>query len=147
MELHHKKHHAAYVANLNIASEKLDTAISQKDIKSVIGLQSAIKFNGGGHINHGFFWNCLTPSKSSAAELKNGKLRLLMSGSFKSALERDFGSVEAFKTAFSAASAGVQGSGWGWLGFNKVTQKLEISTTPNQDPLLHLEPLLGNYLI
>lgn len=72
-------------------------------------------------------------------------LILVIIGTFKSALERDFGSVEAFKTAFSAASAGVQGSGWGWLGFNRATQKLEITTTPNQDPLLHLEPLLGNY--
>jgi Fe-Mn family superoxide dismutase len=61
----------------------------------------------------------------------------------KTALERDFGSVEAFKNAFSTTSAGVQGSGWGWLGYNKTTQKLEIATTPNQDPLLHLEPLLG----
>lgn len=60
------------MANLNVASEKLDSAIAKKDIKSVIGLEPAIKFNGGGHINHSFFWNCLTPAKSSAAELKNG---------------------------------------------------------------------------
>ena len=69
MELHHKKHHAAYVANLNIASEKLDSAIAKKDLKAIIGLEPAIKFNGGGHINHTFFWNCLNPSKIHAAEL------------------------------------------------------------------------------
>jgi Fe-Mn family superoxide dismutase len=70
-----------------------------------------------------------------------------LEGSLKTALERDFGSIEAFKNAFSTTSAGVQGSGWGWLGYNKITQKLEIATTPNQDPLLHLEPLLGMSLI
>ena len=139
MELHHKKHHAAYVANLNIASEKLDSAIAKKDLKAIIGLEPAIKFNGGGHINHTFFWNCLTPSKSNAAELKTGNSFFLILGNLKSAIERDFGSVDAFKTAFSAASAGVQGSGWGWLGYNKTSQKLEIATTPNQDPLLRLE--------
>jgi Fe-Mn family superoxide dismutase len=83
MELHHKKHHAAYgtivtdqvVANLNIASEKFDSALAKNDIKSVIALQPAIKFNGGGHINHTFFWDCLTPAKSSAAELKHGNCK------------------------------------------------------------------------
>jgi Fe-Mn family superoxide dismutase len=61
---------------LNLASEKLEAAIAKKDIKSVIALEPAIKFNGGGHINHTFFWNCLTPANSIAAELKNGTLIL-----------------------------------------------------------------------
>lgn len=59
------------------------------------------------------------------------------------AITRDFGSLDQFKTQFATQSAGVQGSGWGWLGLNKATKKLEIATTANQDPLLHLVPLLG----
>jgi Fe-Mn family superoxide dismutase len=54
----------------------------------------------------------------------------------KAALERDFGSVDAFKKKFNAVTAGIQGSGWGWLGYNTFTKKLEVVTTPNQDPLL-----------
>jgi len=66
--------------------------------------------------------------KQGGGQLKDGKL--------KAALERDFGSVETFKKQFNAATAGIQGSGWGWLGYNTKTGKLEIVTTPNQDPLL-----------
>jgi len=54
----------------------------------------------------------------------------------KAALDRDFGSVDAFKKKFNAVTAGIQGSGWGWLGYNSGTKKLEVVTTPNQDPLL-----------
>ena len=81
-----------------------------------------------GHINHTLFWKNLAPVKEGGGELKDGKL--------KHAIERDFGSVEAFKKQFNAATAGIQGSGWGWLGYNPTTKILEIVTTPNQDPLL-----------
>jgi superoxide dismutase len=81
-----------------------------------------------GHINHSLFWKNLTPEGKGGGKLKDGKL--------KAALERDFGSVEAFKKQFNATTAGIQGSGWGWLGYNAKTKKLEIVTTPNQDPLL-----------
>jgi superoxide dismutase len=87
-----------------------------------------------GHINHSLFWKNLTPAKQGGGRLKDGKL--------KAALERDFGSVDAFKTQFNAATAGIQGSGWGWLGYNSKAKVLEIVTTPNQDPLLSALPLL-----
>jgi superoxide dismutase, Fe-Mn family len=70
--------------------------------------------------------------EQGGGRLKDGKL--------KAALERDFGSVEAFKKQFNATTAGIQGSGWGWLGYNAKTKKLEIATTPNQDPLLSARP-------
>jgi len=73
--------------------------------------------------------------KQGGGQLKDGKL--------KAALERDFGSVETFKKQFNAATAGIQGSGWGWLGYNTKTGKLEIVTTPNQDPLLTHVPIIG----
>jgi superoxide dismutase len=64
----------------------------------------------------------------------------------KAALERDFGSVDAFKKQFNAVTAGIQGSGWGWLGYNSGTKKLEIVTTPNQDPLLSASLSLSPFL-
>jgi superoxide dismutase, Fe-Mn family len=66
--------------------------------------------------------------EQGGGKLKDGKL--------KAALERDFGSLEAFKKQFNASTAGIQGSGWGWLGYNPKAKRLEIVTTPNQDPLL-----------
>ncbi|KAJ3276178.1 Superoxide dismutase [Mn], mitochondrial [Terramyces sp. JEL0728] len=135
MQLHHSKHHQTYVSNLNVAEEKLDKAISQKDVTSQIALQGALKFNGGGHINHSIFWSNLTSHKNGGGELASGPLL--------DAIKRDFGNLEKFQTKFATQSAAVQGSGWGWLGYNAETKKLEIATTPNQDPLTHLTPLLG----
>jgi len=132
MELHHTKHHQAYVNGLNAAEEAYVKAPSTRER---IALQAALKFNGGGHINHTLFWKNLAPVKQGGGQLKDGKL--------KAALERDFGSVETFKKQFNAATAGIQGSGWGWLGYNTKTGKLEIVTTPNQDPLLTHVPIIG----
>jgi len=132
MVLHHSKHHQAYVTGLNAAEEAYVKAPSTRER---IALQAALKFNGGGHINHSLFWRNLAPAKQGGGELKDGKL--------KAALERDFGSVDAFKKQFNAATAGIQGSGWGWLGYNTKTGKLEIVTTPNQDPLLTHVPIIG----
>ena len=67
MELHHKKHHQAYVTNLNAALEQYAAAEHKGDLKAMISLQGAIKFNGGGHINHAMFWQMLTPPKASPA--------------------------------------------------------------------------------
>jgi len=125
MELHHAKHHQAYVNGLNAAEEAYAKAPSTHER---ISLQPALKFNGGGHINHSLFWKNLTPVKQGGGQLKDGKL--------KAALERDFGSVDGFKKQFNATTAGIQGSGWGWLGYSSKTKKLEIVTTANQDPLL-----------
>ncbi|KAH9052719.1 Mn superoxide dismutase [Lactarius vividus] len=132
MELHHSKHHQTYVNGLNAAEEAYFKAPSTRD---KIALQAALKFNGGGHINHTLFWKNLAPVKEGGGKLKDGKL--------KAAIERDFGSVETFKKQFNAATAGIQGSGWGWLAYNPTTKILEIVTTPNQDPLLAHVPIIG----
>ena len=131
MELHHTKHHQAYVTGLNAAEEQLKKV---KSIEEQISLQAAIKFNGGGafehvayslrslggklnicsllffilgHINHSFFWKILAPTSNGGGQLSDGKL--------KSTLEKDFGSVEDFKKAFNTKAAALQGSGWCWL--------------------------------
>lgn len=136
MTLHHSKHHNTYVTNLNVSLEKLDTAASAADVSGIIGLQGALKFNGGGHVNHTLFWENLCAKDES--ELKDGPL--------KAAIEASYGDVDAMKQELSAKSVGVQGSGWGWLGYNAKTGKIECATCPNQDPLeatTGLAPLLG----
>nr|AXV48270.1 Mn superoxide dismutase [Dugesia japonica] len=135
MEVHHKKHHAAYVNNLNIALEQLDEAVHKNDVSKVISMQNAIKFNGGGHLNHSIFWKNLCPKGGGEPD-----------GSLLAALQREFGSFENFKIELSAAAVGIQGSGWAWLGLNKKNGRLHITTCGNQDPLeasTGLKPLLG----
>ncbi|KAK7042237.1 superoxide dismutase [Favolaschia claudopus] len=132
MTLHHKKHHQTYVTGLNAAEEAYTKSTS---VKEQITLQAALKFNGGGHINHSLFWKNLAPAAQDGGKLDNGPL--------KSAIERDFGSVEEFKKTFNAKTAAIQGSGWGWVGYNAATKKLEIVTTANQDPLTTHTPIIG----
>lgn len=136
MKLHHSKHHQAYVTNLNVFEEKLEQAQAKNDVSSQIALQSGLKFNGGGHINHSIFWTNLTPKKNF--EMPSGELL--------NAINRDFGSLDQMINKFNTVTAAVQGSGWGWLGVNKETNRLQIATTSNQDPLLattSLVPILG----
>jgi len=135
MTLHHKKHHQTYVNALNAAQEKYSQVSSAKE---KIGLQSAINFNGGGHINHSLFWKNMAP-----AQEKGGIGGVLKNGPLKEAIDRDFGGLENLKKEMNAATLGIQGSGWSWLGYNEKTKRLEIATKANQDPLLHLVPLIG----
>ncbi|KAJ7075010.1 manganese superoxide dismutase [Mycena belliarum] len=135
MELHHKKHHQTYVNALNAAEASYAKASTPKER---IALQAALKFNGGGHINHSLFWKNLAPAKE-----KGGSGGVLKDGALKEAIAVSFGTLENLKKEFNAATLGIQGSGWGWLGMNPTTKRLEIATTPNQDPLLPLVPIIG----
>uniref|UniRef100_Q92429 Superoxide dismutase [Mn], mitochondrial n=2 Tax=Ganoderma TaxID=5314 RepID=SODM_GANMI len=136
MELHHKKHHQTYVNSLNAAEQAYAKASTPKER---IALQSALKFNGGGHINHSLFWKNLAPAKSEG----KGNGGALADGPLKSAIEQNWGSVDNFIKEFNATTAAIQGSGWGWLGLNPATKRLEITTTANQDPLLSHVPIIG----
>lgn len=127
MKLHHTKHHQTYVTGLNAAEEAY---AKTSNTKQQIALQAALKFNGGGHINHSLFWTNLTPASSSAAQPDSAAPKL------SQAIKDTFGSLEAFKKTFNAKTAAVQGSGWGWLGWNAEVKKLEVVTTANQDPLI-----------
>ncbi len=137
MELHYTKHHQAYVNNLNAALEKYQEAESKKEIAQMIALQSAIKFNGGGHVNHSIFWTNLAPVGKGGGEPPKGELG--------KAIKENFGSVEELIEKLSTKSVAIQGSGWGWLGYDKSNKELVIATCSNQDPLstLGYVPLLG----
>lgn len=138
MELHHGKHHKTYVDKLNAALEGTDWA--DKSVEEVLqnldklpaDKQTAVRNNGGGHWNHSFFWQCMVPGAGG-----------LPSGDLHAMIVESFGSFEAFKTAFADAAVARFGSGWVWL--TKGENKLEISSTPNQDgPVMDgVEPLLG----
>lgn len=134
MELHHKKHHHTYVAKLNEALEKYAEAEAKEDLATMISLQPAIRFNGGGHINHSIFWTNLAPQNKGGGEHPKGDLA--------DALNERWGSFEKFVEVFNATAAPIQGSGWCWLGFCKVTHQLVIETCANQDPLLGTKPVI-----
>ncbi|KAI0249288.1 manganese superoxide dismutase [Lactifluus subvellereus] len=136
MELHHKKHHQTYVNALNAAEQAYAGASTPRER---IALQAALKFNGGGHINHSLFWRNLAPS---ATENK-GNGGVLRDGPLRNAILERWGTLDTFKKEFNTTTAGIQGSGWGWLGLNPSTRKLEIVTTANQDPLLSHVPIIG----
>lgn len=129
MEIHHSRHHQAYVNNANVALEGTEWA--DKSAEEVIAnldklpadKQTAVRNNAGGHANHSLFWTIL----KTGTELK---------GSLKEAIVRDFGSVEAFQEQFEKAAATRFGSGWAWLV--KQGDKLAVVSTPNQD-----SPLMG----
>jgi len=135
METHHTKHHQAYVNNLNNTIQQYADAEKSGDLQKMIALQPALRFNGGGHVNHSIFWTNLAPPKEGGGGKPTGELL--------TAIEASFGSFDKFKDTMSAQSIGVQGSGWGWLGYSKERQRVEILTKPNQDPLTELVPLLG----
>ena len=135
MDLHYNKHHQAYITKLNEALENYEEAQNAGNLEKMISLQPAIRFNGGGYVNHAIFWTNLAP------EGKGGE----PSGSLVDAIKEDFGSLDKMKEVFTNKTVAIQGSGWGWLGYCNEKKRLEIATCSNQDPLAAqgLVPLLG----
>nr|ACV41936.1 superoxide dismutase [Eriocheir sinensis] len=135
MEIHHTKHHQGYINNLIAATKKLVEAEAANDVGAMNALLPAIKKFNGGHLNHTIFWTNMAPDAGGEP-----------SGAVADAINESFGSFQSFKDKFSAASVGVKGSGWGWIGYCPKNDKLAIATCQNQDPLqlTHgLVPLLG----
>jgi Fe-Mn family superoxide dismutase len=127
MEIHHGRHHKAYVDNLNKALEsapELAAKSAEALVSDLAGvpdaIRNAVRNNGGGHVNHSFFWQLLAPNAGGAPK-----------GKLAEAIVATFGSVDEFKEKFQAAGAGRFGSGWVWLVVNQG--KLEIGSTANQD--------------
>ncbi|CAE6454401.1 unnamed protein product [Rhizoctonia solani] len=153
MTLHHKKHHQTYVNGYNAAVESLSKLAgdsSPQAARQQIGLQSAIKFNGGGHINHSLFWKNLAPAgttglKSDGSGIETPSLAKAINETWKEEDSEDSKDCyKRFKDEFIAAALGIQGSGWAWLVLNAPKKRLEIITTPNQDPVLApYVPLFG----
>jgi Fe-Mn family superoxide dismutase len=138
MELHHSKHHAAYVANFNATLAKYREAEAEGDVSKMISLEPALRFNGGGHLNHDIFWTNLAPKDQGGGEAPEGELA--------AAIEKEWGGIKEFIEHFNAKTAAIQGSGWGWLGYNPQHKRLEYASCSNQDPLqatTGLIPLLG----
>ena len=123
MEIHHGKHHAGYTAKLNAALEGTDKSNQSIDeIMLTLDMSNgALRNNGGGYYNHCLFWKVMSPNSGGNP-----------SGLIAEAIDRDFGSFDAFKTAFSNAAATQFGSGWAWLCVQDGG-KLEVCSTPNQD--------------
>ncbi|TDG94958.1 superoxide dismutase [Cardinium endosymbiont of Culicoides punctatus] len=139
MEIHHTKHHQAYVNNLNqalvgtsiVAVDGLESAVLDELLKNISRYSPIVRNNAGGHFNHSFFWNSLTPHA-----LKKPESLLL------EAIEGSFGSFEAFQKLFSTTAATHFGSGWAWLSVSKKDGKLIVSSTANQDnPLMDVIPV------
>ncbi|MDA9809367.1 superoxide dismutase [Flavobacteriales bacterium] len=123
MEIHHGKHHAGYTAKLNAAVEGTDLEGKSIDelMTSLDMSNGALRNNGGGFYNHSLFWKVMSPNGGGQP-----------SGSLSDAINRDFGSFDSFKDAFSKAAATQFGSGWAWLCVQE-SGKLEVCATPNQD--------------
>jgi Fe-Mn family superoxide dismutase len=132
MEIHHTKHHQAYVTNLNKACDegKIDASLDDL-IKNVSKYPVAVRNNGGGHWNHSFFWKLMKENGGGAP-----------TGKVATAINSSFGSFDEFKNKFNEAAKTRFGSGWAWLVSNKG--KLEIGSTPNQDnPLMDISDFKG----
>jgi len=144
MQLHHDKHHQAYINNvnaalanhLNLAAKSVDDLISNLNAVPE-DIRGAVRNNGGGHSNHTMFWTIMGPANTSGIGGAPG-------GALADQIKKDFGDFETLKKTFNETTAKQFGSGWGWL----VIQggKLKVVTTPNQDSPLSqgLYPILGN---
>ena len=121
MELHHSKHHAAYVAGANAAIEKLAEVREAGDFANINRLQKDLAFHLGGHTNHSIFWKNLTPNSQSRP-----------AGELAAAIDEFFGSFEKFQAHFNAAAMGLQGSGWAFLAWDAVGSRLIIEQLYDQ---------------
>ncbi|HEX7085116.1 MAG TPA: superoxide dismutase [Vicinamibacterales bacterium] len=140
MEIHHGKHHAAYVNNLNKALESAPD-LQNKSVEELLAnncaavpenIRTAVRNNGGGHVNHTMFWKLMAPNAGGKP-----------TGALAQAIDQSFGSFDAFKEQFAKAAAGRFGSGWAWLIDNNG--KLSVESTANQDnPIMEgKKPILG----
>lgn len=133
VRLHHDKHHAAYVAGLNAAEEKLAAARAAGDFAAIQALERQLAFHASGDILHTMFWENMAPNAGGEP-----------SGALAEQISKDFGSIEAFKKQFSAAAAAVEGSGWTVLGCSRELGKLYIVNIENhqKQTIMGLKPLL-----
>lgn len=140
MEIHHSKHHQAYVNNLNAAIQK-EISLKGKSVEELLAnlsklpesVRTAVRNNGGGHWNHAFFWQLLKTGTKPSEKVNQ-------------AIIKNFGSMEEFKKQFEKAAMGQFGSGWAWL--IKQGDKLLVTSTPNQDnPLMDISTIKGTPII
>jgi Fe-Mn family superoxide dismutase len=136
MQIHHGKHHQAYVDNLNkaIAGTDNENKSLEELMAGISALPPAVRNNGGGHFNHSLFWSVLTPGGSPLA------------GNLEAAINETFGSLDALKEKMNTAGTTRFGSGWAWLSVSEG--KLVVSSTPNQDnPLMDIAEVKGTPIL
>lgn len=142
MEIHHTKHHQAYIDNLNKALDSPDGNSVSGNIEEILAnitkvpesIRGAVNFHGGGFDNHSIFWNNMSPSGGGEP-----------TGEARGAIDFVFGDFAKFKDLFSKSALGIQGSGWCWLAYNPKIQKVEMIAMPNQTSprTVGLTPILG----
>ena len=138
MEIHHGKHHNAYVTNLNaaLAGKPEENQSIEEICKNISKFPAPVRNNGGGHYNHSLFWTIMAPGAGGAP-----------TGALADAINSAFGNFEEFKTKFNTAATTRFGSGWAWL-IKDASGKLVISSTPNQDnPLMDVAEVKGTPLL
>lgn len=138
MEIHHGKHHNAYVTNLNtaVAGKPEENQSIEEICKNISKFPPAVRNNGGGHYNHSLFWTIMGPNAGGTP-----------TGALADAINSAFGSFDEFKTKFAAAATGRFGSGWAWL-IKDSGGKLQITSTPNQDnPLMDVAEVKGTPIL
>ena len=138
MEIHHGKHHQAYVNNLNaaIAGTDAEKLTIEQICANISKYSTAVRNNGGGHYNHSLFWTIMAPNAGGNP-----------SGKLAEAINSAFGSFDDFKTKFNQAAATRFGSGWAWL-IKNAAGKLEVCSTPNQDnPLMDIAEVKGTPIL
>jgi Fe-Mn family superoxide dismutase len=138
MEIHHDKHHAAYVTNLNaaLAGHEGEGKSLEELVAHISKYPAAVRNNGGGHWNHSFFWQIMAPNAGGAP-----------SGALAEAITAQLGGFDKFKEDFAKAGATRFGSGWAWLSVG-ADKKLVISSTPNQDnPLMDVAEVKGTPIL
>ena len=137
MEIHHGKHHQAYVGKLNdaVAGTELEGQSIEELMSNVSKLSAAVRNNGGGHFNHTLFWSVMSPNGGGEP-----------TGKLAEAINKTFGSFEEFKTQFASAAATRFGSGWAWLVVHD--NNLVVTSTPNQDnPTMDLAEVKGTPIL
>lgn len=138
MEIHHTKHHQAYVTNLNaaIAGTEAESLSIEEICAKISTYTPAVRNNGGGHFNHSLFWTLMSPNGGGTP-----------SGELAEAISKQFGSFDEFKTLFAQAAATRFGSGWAWLCV-KADKSLAVCSTPNQDnPLMDIAECKGTPIL
>jgi Fe-Mn family superoxide dismutase len=138
MQIHHGKHHQAYVDNLNkaVAGTEHENKSLEELVRNAGSISPAVRNNGGGHWNHSFFWTVIGPNAGGQP-----------TGALAEAITKTFGSFDAFKEKFNTAGATRFGSGWAWL-IKKQDGSLEVTSTPNQDnPLMEVAEVKGTPLL
>jgi len=134
MEIHHTKHHAAYLEKFNAAIEntKLENKTPRAIFAEISKHSDEVRNNGGGFFNHALFWQCLTPNQSNTLDTN-----------FADAINKYFGTLEKFKEEFLKAATAQFGSGWAWLVL-KDNDELVVTSSPNQDnPIMDIAPIKG----